>query len=68
MVQAIHPEGHINVNECLYCLHCQVLYYDEHRCPAMVQRRLRRERRDALASPSLSSRPHDKTPRESRSE
>lgn len=24
-VQAIHPEGHINVNECIYCMHCQEL-------------------------------------------
>ncbi|HFA59235.1 MAG TPA: regulatory protein NosR, partial [Rhodospirillales bacterium] len=45
MVQAIHPEGQINPNECLYCLHCQTLYYDDHRCPVMIQKRLRRERR-----------------------
>ena len=25
-VQSIHPEGHINVNECIYCMHCQELY------------------------------------------
>ena len=50
MVQAIHPDGHINPNECLYCLHCQELYFDDHRCPAMIERRLKRERRRALAS------------------
>ncbi len=50
MVQAIHPDGHINPNECLYCLHCQQVYHDEHRCPPMIQRRLRRERRRARAS------------------
>ena len=44
MVQAIHPEGHINPNECLYCLHCQQLYYDDHICPVMVHKRQRRER------------------------
>ena len=55
MVQAIHPDGHINPNECLYCLHCQQLYYDEHLCPTMVQRRLKRERRQALASSSMSA-------------
>ncbi len=53
MVQAIHPEGHINPNECLYCLHCQTLYHDDHRCPVMIQRRLKRERRAALASKNL---------------
>jgi NosR/NirI family nitrous oxide reductase transcriptional regulator len=53
MVQAIHPEGHINPNECLYCLHCQQLYVDDHRCPVMIARRLKRERRVALESKSL---------------
>ena len=47
-VQSIHPEGHINVNECIYCLHCQELYYDDHRCPHNVTRRLKKERRRAL--------------------
>ena len=51
-VQCIHPDGHINPNECIYCMHCQDLYWDEHRCPAMIQRRLKREKRQALASPS----------------
>ncbi len=50
MVQAIHPDGHINPNECLYCLHCQVLYHDDHRCPVVIQKRLKRERRAALSS------------------
>ncbi len=49
-VQAIHPEGHINVNECIYCMHCQELYFDDQRCPHMIQRRLKREKRAALAS------------------
>ncbi len=53
MVQAIHPDGHINQNECLYCLHCQQVYHDEHRCPPMIQRRLRRERRRARASANI---------------
>ena len=45
MVQSIHPEGHINVNECLYCLHCQVVYSDDHACPVVIQKRLKKERR-----------------------
>ena len=53
MVGAIHPEGHINPNECFSCLHCQTLYHDDRRCPVMIQRRLKRERREALASKSL---------------
>jgi NosR/NirI family nitrous oxide reductase transcriptional regulator len=50
MVQAIHPEGHINPNECLYCLHCQQLYYDDHQCPVMIEKRLKRERQAARES------------------
>ncbi|MCR6630564.1 MAG: NosR/NirI family protein [Magnetospirillum sp.] len=50
-VQSIHPDGRINPNECIYCMHCQELYWDEHRCPHMIQVRLRRERRDAMSPP-----------------
>ena len=32
-VAAIHPNGVINVHECIYCLDCQKLYYDDHKCP-----------------------------------
>jgi len=44
-IQAIHPEGNINPNECLSCLHCQKVYFDEFQCPPMITRRLKRERR-----------------------
>ena len=54
MVQAIHPEGNINVNECLYCLHCQVVYVDDHACPVVIQKRLKRERQ-AVRSAAVSS-------------
>ncbi|HYG89362.1 MAG TPA: 4Fe-4S binding protein [Azospirillum sp.] len=47
-VQSIHPEGTINPNECIYCMHCQTLYWDDQRCPHMIQRRLKRERAEAL--------------------
>lgn len=50
-VSSIHPDGHINVNECISCLHCQTLYWDDQRCPHMIQLRLRRERAQALSSP-----------------
>ncbi|MGZ5933744.1 MAG: 4Fe-4S binding protein [Rhizomicrobium sp.] len=54
-VQSIHPEGHINVNECIYCMHCQELYYDDQRCPHMIQVRLKREKFAAMSSPSMRS-------------
>ncbi len=53
-VEAIHPEGHINPNECISCLHCQVLYQHDYKCPVRVQRRLKREKRAAMSGPSLS--------------
>jgi NosR/NirI family nitrous oxide reductase transcriptional regulator len=49
-VQSIHPEGQINVNECIYCMHCQELYHDDHRCPHMIQVRLKREKFAALST------------------
>lgn len=52
-VQAIHPEGHINPNECIQCLHCQMLYHHAYKCPVAIQRRLRREKRQAMTSPSM---------------
>ena len=51
-VQSIHPEGQINVNECIYCMHCQELYHDDQRCPHMIQVRLKREKFERLSSPS----------------
>ncbi len=54
MVEAIHPNGKINPNECMQCLHCQTLYYDNHKCPPVIQRRLKRERREALSTKNIS--------------
>jgi transcriptional regulator of nitric oxide reductase len=41
-VGAIRRDGRINMNECFYCLDCQVTYYDDHICPPMVWRRRQR--------------------------
>ena len=35
-IDAIEKNGKINMNECFYCLDCQSLYYDEHKCPPLV--------------------------------
>lgn len=43
-VQAIRPTGEIVVNECHHCLDCQVTYYNDHKCPPLVEKRRRRER------------------------
>ncbi|WP_299623262.1 NosR/NirI family protein [Pelagibius sp.] len=36
-VQAIHPTGEINPNECVNCLHCQMLYQSKERCPVVAR-------------------------------
>ncbi|MET4101576.1 NosR/NirI family nitrous oxide reductase transcriptional regulator [Roseovarius sp. MBR-78] len=44
-VQAIHPTGEINPNECVNCLHCQVLYQSDAKCPVII-RQLKRRAKD----------------------
>lgn len=44
MVGAIHPTGEINPNECLNCMHCQVLYQSEAKCPVVIRQLKRREK------------------------
>jgi NosR/NirI family nitrous oxide reductase transcriptional regulator len=56
MVQAIHPTGEINPNECLSCLHCQVVYQDDQKCPVCIKKRKSREkliRSMALSGPAM---------------
>ena len=43
-VQAIHPTGEINPNECVNCLHCQVLYQSKTTCPVVIKKLKRREK------------------------
>lgn len=49
-IQAIHPTGEINANECHWCLDCQITYYDEQKCPPLRKnyqvRQRAREKRD----------------------
>ena len=43
-IGAIHPDGRINPNECHYCLDCQVTYWNDQKCPPMIQKRKKREK------------------------
>ena len=52
-VGAIKRSGQINMNECFYCLDCQVTYYDDHICPPMVWRRKLLERPSAPRRPAV---------------
>jgi NosR/NirI family transcriptional regulator, nitrous oxide reductase regulator len=49
-VQAIHPTGEINPNECVNCLHCQVLYQSDAKCPVIIRQLKRREKAQASAA------------------
>ena len=51
-VQAIHPTGEINPNECLSCLNCQVLYQDESICPVCIKTAKRRAKSAETAAQS----------------
>lgn len=42
-VQAIHPTGEINPNECVNCMHCQVLYRSKTKCPVVIRQEKRRQ-------------------------
>jgi len=46
-IQAIHPDGHINGNECHYCLDCQMTYHNENKCPPLINKRKKRGRKAA---------------------
>ena len=41
---AIDAKGRIDQKECLLCLDCMVMYYDDHACPPLVKERKHRER------------------------
>ncbi len=43
-IQAIHPDGHINLNECHYCLDCQMTYHNDDKCPPLVNKKKRRNK------------------------
>ena len=56
-VQAIHPTGEINPNECVNCLHCQMLYQSEDRCPVVIKKLKRREKLAGSTPPVLGKPP-----------
>ncbi|MCP1659747.1 NosR/NirI family nitrous oxide reductase transcriptional regulator [Neisseria perflava] len=46
-VQAIAPEGDIHPNECIQCLHCQVMYHHTARCPQVVATNKKKQKQAA---------------------
>jgi NosR/NirI family nitrous oxide reductase transcriptional regulator len=52
---AIDSAGKIDQMECMLCLDCMILYYDDHACPPLVKERKSRER-DGLALTPIDAR------------
>ena len=48
---AIDEAGRIDQMECMLCLDCMVLYYDEHTCPPLSKERKRREKEGLPLTP-----------------
>lgn len=44
-ISSIRSTGEIIDTECHYCLECQVTYWDEHKCPPLVEKYKRRQKR-----------------------
>jgi len=53
MVQAIRPDGQIHPNECINCMHCQELYTCSTRCPVMIEKQKRRDKRLKNPTPTM---------------
>ncbi|PHS25297.1 MAG: regulatory protein NosR [Methylophaga sp.] len=49
-IQAIHPTGEINANECHWCLDCQITYHDEQKCPPLIRTYKKRHKMDRVLS------------------
>ncbi|MCV2872364.1 NosR/NirI family protein [Defluviimonas sp. WL0050] len=60
-VQAIHPTGEINPNECVNCLHCQLLYQSTTKCPVVIRKAKRRD--SVAASPARDLGHHPNSPK-----
>jgi NosR/NirI family transcriptional regulator, nitrous oxide reductase regulator len=45
-IRAIEKNGRINLNECHYCMDCQVTYFNNRKCPPLVKKRKRKEKTD----------------------
>lgn len=55
-IQAIEPSGAINMDECFYCLDCQVIHNDATLCPPLVNEARRKRKLDvAVPAPATAA-------------
>jgi NosR/NirI family nitrous oxide reductase transcriptional regulator len=43
-IQAINPDGEINMRECHYCLDCQVTYFNDDKCPPLKKQKYKNKK------------------------
>ena len=43
-IQAINPDGEINMRECHYCLDCQVTYFNIDKCPPLKKQKYKQQK------------------------
>lgn len=46
-IQAIHPDGVINMRECHYCLDCQITYSNDQKCPPLKKMAYKKRKRSS---------------------
>lgn len=52
-IQAIHPDGHINMRECHYCLDCQITYFNDNKCPPLKKLARKRNQYQSQRIPAV---------------
>ncbi len=52
-IQAIHPDGTINMRECHYCLDCQITYFNDEKCPPLKKLARKKNRFNENPIPTL---------------
>ncbi len=50
-IQAIYPDGTINMRECHYCLDCQMTYFNDEKCPPLKKMARKKEQYKKQAIP-----------------
>lgn len=51
-IQAINPDGEINMRECHYCLDCQVTYFNDEKCPPLKKIKYKKNKFKAQEIPA----------------
>jgi NosR/NirI family transcriptional regulator, nitrous oxide reductase regulator len=53
-IQAIDPDGNINMRECHYCLDCQITYFNDTKCPPLKKLARKKQKYKTQEIPAVS--------------